>query len=155
MHRIGPPRFLGGILIVWGVVASLFAWMRTAMHFYILRFILGLAESGAYPGAPIQCPDLKGCLLMPTATWQHRTTAAALITIGVKERELKNAGIEVSRGNDASRASFTRRTDKSPCLRPHASSGTCVSFLGSALEFQGRPAVQPDEDCGLFAHYQS
>ena len=58
MHRVGPPRFLGGILIVWGVVASLFAWMRTAMHFYILRFVLGLAESGAYPGAPIQCPDV-------------------------------------------------------------------------------------------------
>ncbi|CAL5229393.1 g12711 [Coccomyxa viridis] len=48
--RVGPPRFLGGILIVWGIVASLFAWMQTAMHFYVLRFILGLAESGAYPG---------------------------------------------------------------------------------------------------------
>ena len=53
VYRVGPPRFLGGILIVWGIVASLFAWMRTAMHFYVLRFILGLAESGAYPGAPV------------------------------------------------------------------------------------------------------
>ncbi len=52
--RVGPPSFLGGILIVWGIVASLFAWMQTAMHFYALRFILGLAESGAYPGAPSQ-----------------------------------------------------------------------------------------------------
>ena len=43
-------------MIVWGVVASLFAWMRTAMHFYVLRFILGLAESGAYPGTSL-CPS--------------------------------------------------------------------------------------------------
>lgn len=54
MRRVGPPRFLGGILIAWGLVASLFAWMRTATHFYILRFILGLAESGAYPGVLMQ-----------------------------------------------------------------------------------------------------
>ena len=48
--RVGPAKFLGGILVAWGLIASLFAWMQTAAHFYILRFILGLAESGAYPG---------------------------------------------------------------------------------------------------------
>jgi MFS family permease len=42
--------FLGSILISWGLVATLFAWMKTSAQFYILRFILGLAESGAYPG---------------------------------------------------------------------------------------------------------
>ena len=60
--RLGPPRFLGGILIIWGIVASLFAWMRTAAQFYILRFILGLAESGAYPGLPNA--RLPGMLLL-------------------------------------------------------------------------------------------
>ncbi len=49
-HRIGPPLFLGSILISWGLVATLFAWMKTSAQFYMLRFILGLAESGAYPG---------------------------------------------------------------------------------------------------------
>jgi MFS family permease len=49
--RFGTPAFLGGILIAWGLVAGLFAWMRDAAQFYALRFILGLAESGAYPGA--------------------------------------------------------------------------------------------------------
>ena len=48
--RVGAPRFLGSILVVWGLVAGLFAWMRTPTQFYALRFILGLAESGAYPG---------------------------------------------------------------------------------------------------------
>jgi len=32
-------------------VATLFAWMQTSAQFYTLRLILGLAESGAYPGA--------------------------------------------------------------------------------------------------------
>lgn len=49
--RVGAPRFLGSILIVWGLVATLFAWMQTSAQFYTLRLILGLAESGAYPGA--------------------------------------------------------------------------------------------------------
>lgn len=48
--RLGAPRFLGSILALWGLVASLFAWMRVAPQFYALRFVLGLAESGAYPG---------------------------------------------------------------------------------------------------------
>ncbi len=75
MYRVGPPRFLGGILIVWGVVASLFAWMRTAMHFYVLRFILGLAESGAYPGAPNLPSDCHWAVNFEfTASWQHDTT---------------------------------------------------------------------------------
>jgi hypothetical protein len=49
--RFGAPRFLGSILIAWGLVAGMFAWMRDAAQFHTLRFILGVAESGAYPGA--------------------------------------------------------------------------------------------------------
>lgn len=48
--------FLGMILVAWGVVATLFAWMQTGTHFYVLRLILGLAESGAYPGTVSQLP---------------------------------------------------------------------------------------------------
>lgn len=49
---VGAPRFLGGILVAWGCVATLFSCMRSQWQFYVLRFILGLAESGAYPGGP-------------------------------------------------------------------------------------------------------
>ncbi|EIE20526.1 MFS general substrate transporter, partial [Coccomyxa subellipsoidea C-169] len=48
--RVGAPKFLGTIVVVWGLVATLFAWMQTSAQFYTLRLILGLAESGAYPG---------------------------------------------------------------------------------------------------------
>jgi len=53
-RRFGAPAFLGGILMLWGGVTLLFAFMRTAAQFYALRFLLGVAESGARPlrGAP-------------------------------------------------------------------------------------------------------
>ena len=47
--------------MAWGLVASLFAWMRTAAHFYILRFVLGLAESGAYPGPALNMSNRMLC----------------------------------------------------------------------------------------------
>lgn len=48
---MGAPSFLGATLVVWGGVTLLFAFMRTAGQFYFLRLLLGVAESGAYPGA--------------------------------------------------------------------------------------------------------
>lgn len=50
--RMGAPAFLGSILVLWGVTASLFAVMQNIWQFFLLRLILGLAESGAYPGLP-------------------------------------------------------------------------------------------------------
>ncbi|KAK9804035.1 hypothetical protein WJX73_006048 [Symbiochloris irregularis] len=48
--RIGAPLFLGVSLACWGVVASCFATLQSSTQFFILRFILGLCETGAYPG---------------------------------------------------------------------------------------------------------
>ena len=48
--RVGAPSFLGAILVLWGGVTLLFAFMRTAGQFFFLRLLLGVAESGAYPG---------------------------------------------------------------------------------------------------------
>jgi hypothetical protein len=50
--RVGAPIFLGSILVMWGLVASLFAVMQNRWQFFILRFILGLTEIGASPGKP-------------------------------------------------------------------------------------------------------
>lgn len=37
-------------MILWGVTASAMAFVRTTNQFYILRFALGFAESGTFPG---------------------------------------------------------------------------------------------------------
>jgi MFS transporter, ACS family, tartrate transporter len=43
-------RFIGASLIVWGALATLTGFITTAQHFYWIRFFLGAAEAGFFPG---------------------------------------------------------------------------------------------------------
>ena len=43
-------RLLFRIMVTWGIAAALTAIVRSPMHFYVLRFVLGLAEAGFFPG---------------------------------------------------------------------------------------------------------
>lgn len=51
--RLGPRTWLPIIIVSWGVVATLFAGLKSATDFYILRLLLGVAESGSFPGKPL------------------------------------------------------------------------------------------------------
>src|ERR1700722_14233784 len=48
--RVGARVWLARIIISWGVVAVLMAFIYDARSFYVLRFLLGLAEAGFVPG---------------------------------------------------------------------------------------------------------
>ena len=48
--RVGAPTWLGVTIVAWGTVAALFAALRNTADFYILRFLLGITECGAFPG---------------------------------------------------------------------------------------------------------
>lgn len=50
LQRSGIRRVLPRIMIAWGFVTLAFAASQTATHFYILRFLLGAAEAGFFPG---------------------------------------------------------------------------------------------------------
>lgn len=50
LHRYGAPRWMARIMFTWGVVTILLAFTKNATMFYILRFLLGAAEAGLYPG---------------------------------------------------------------------------------------------------------
>ncbi len=50
MHRIGARLTLSRIMILWGFISAAFAFVQTEWHFYVLRFLLGAAEAGFYPG---------------------------------------------------------------------------------------------------------
>ncbi|NDV76496.1 MFS transporter [Burkholderia cenocepacia] len=50
MHRIGARIWIARIMITWGLLSALFAFVKTPTQFYVLRFLLGLAEAGFYPG---------------------------------------------------------------------------------------------------------
>jgi D-galactonate transporter len=49
MQRVGARRWIGPIMMVWGVVSSSMLLVRTTHAFYVLRFLLGLVESGFFP----------------------------------------------------------------------------------------------------------
>jgi ACS family tartrate transporter-like MFS transporter len=50
MVRVGPRRWLARIMVTWGVIAVAMMFVRTPVQFYALRFLLGLAEAGFFPG---------------------------------------------------------------------------------------------------------
>ena len=50
LYRMGARTWMARILISWGLVAMLTGFAQTAMHLYVARFLLGVAEAGYYPG---------------------------------------------------------------------------------------------------------
>ena len=51
LHRFGARKWLARIMISWGIVSLLFTWVGDATQLYWLRFFLGVAEAGFFPGA--------------------------------------------------------------------------------------------------------
>lgn len=51
LHRFGARRWLARIMVTWGVVSLLFTWVSSSGELYALRFLLGVAEAGFFPGA--------------------------------------------------------------------------------------------------------
>jgi ACS family tartrate transporter-like MFS transporter len=50
LARVGARRWIARIMITWGVVSAAMMFARTPVHFYALRFLLGAAEAGFFPG---------------------------------------------------------------------------------------------------------
>ncbi|WP_207920168.1 MFS transporter [Saccharopolyspora aridisoli] len=50
LHRFGARKWLARIMITWGVVATVMAFVPNATTLVVLRFLLGVAEAGFFPG---------------------------------------------------------------------------------------------------------
>jgi D-galactonate transporter len=50
LHRMGARRWIARIMVTWGLISALMAWVHTPMTFYGARFLLGAAEAGFFPG---------------------------------------------------------------------------------------------------------
>ncbi|MEB0040947.1 MULTISPECIES: MFS transporter [unclassified Pseudomonas] len=50
LQKVGARIWLTRIMLTWGLVAACMAFIQTETHFYILRFLLGVAEAGFFPG---------------------------------------------------------------------------------------------------------
>jgi len=50
LHKVGARIWFGRIMISWGLIASALGLTQGAHSFHILRFLLGAAEAGYFPG---------------------------------------------------------------------------------------------------------
>ncbi len=50
VERWSARKWISRIMITWGIMAALTALVKTPAHFYGVRFLLGLAEAGFFPG---------------------------------------------------------------------------------------------------------
>ena len=51
LHRFGARRWLARIMVSWGIVSLLFTFVQSYTQLTVLRFMLGVAEAGFFPGA--------------------------------------------------------------------------------------------------------
>jgi MFS family permease len=50
LERVGARRWIARIMVTWGIVSACFAFVNGPIMFFTLRFLLGLAEAGFFPG---------------------------------------------------------------------------------------------------------
>jgi MFS transporter, ACS family, tartrate transporter len=50
LYRFGARRWIARILLTWGLIAMGMMFVRTHSQFYAMRFALGVAEAGFFPG---------------------------------------------------------------------------------------------------------
>ena len=50
LHRFGARRWIARILVTWGIVATAMAFSPNSTVLVVLRFLLGVAEAGFFPG---------------------------------------------------------------------------------------------------------
>lgn len=75
LERFGARRWIARIMISWGIVSAGMALVQGATSFYALRFILGAAEAGFFPGIIFYLT-----LWMPGA---YRARAMAMFAVGI------------------------------------------------------------------------
>ena len=50
LHRFGARKWMARIMITWGVISACTMFVRSPASFYAVRFLLGIAEAGFFPG---------------------------------------------------------------------------------------------------------
>ncbi|WP_081162907.1 MFS transporter [Ensifer aridi] len=50
LNKVGARVWIARIMITWGIISAAFMFTSSEMVFYILRFLLGVAEAGFFPG---------------------------------------------------------------------------------------------------------
>lgn len=70
LHKIGARVWIARIMVVWGIVSISFMFIKSVTSFYVLRFLLGAAEAGFFPG-----------VILYITYWYPRTERARMIAL--------------------------------------------------------------------------
>ncbi len=77
LDRVGARRWIARVMITWGLVSMAFAFMTGPKQFYVLRFLLGTAEAGFFPGI------LLYLTYWFPKRWRGRVTAGFVVAIPI------------------------------------------------------------------------
>jgi len=50
LHKVGSRLWIARIMVVWGIISSSMMFIQSPTGFYTMRFLLGVAEAGFFPG---------------------------------------------------------------------------------------------------------
>jgi ACS family tartrate transporter-like MFS transporter len=50
LEKVGVRRWISGLMVLWGIISCLMVFIRGPISFYAMRFLLGAAEAGFFPG---------------------------------------------------------------------------------------------------------
>jgi MFS family permease len=70
LHRVGARIWMSRIMVTWGLVSAATAWVHSPLTYYLIRFALGVAEAGFFPG-----------VIYYLTTWYPRSSRARSIGI--------------------------------------------------------------------------
>ncbi|MFM0139210.1 MFS transporter [Caballeronia grimmiae] len=50
LHKVGARMWIARVMVTWGIISAAMAFVKGPTSFYIVRFLLGAAEAGFFPG---------------------------------------------------------------------------------------------------------
>ena len=50
LHKFGARKWIARIMLTWGLISACMALVKGPASFYLVRFLLGVAEAGFFPG---------------------------------------------------------------------------------------------------------
>ncbi len=50
LHKVGARLWIARVMVTWGIISGAMAFVEGATSFYVMRFLLGAAEAGFFPG---------------------------------------------------------------------------------------------------------
>ncbi|GLS42959.1 MFS transporter [Methylobacterium brachythecii] len=77
LDKVGARRWIARVMITWGIISMGFAFIDSANQFYVLRFLLGIAEAGFFPGVILYLT-----YWFPKR-WRGRVTAGFVVAIPI------------------------------------------------------------------------